>query len=47
MGIFHCLVLVKKHNVSDVDSTFVISESVQDIGLETLRFFKKKNKNKN
>jgi hypothetical protein len=41
VGIFHCLVLVKKHNVMDVDSAFAISENMQDIGLETLRSFKK------
>jgi len=41
MGIFHCLVLVKKHNITDVDSVFVINESMQDTGLETARFFKK------
>jgi hypothetical protein len=46
MGIFHCLVLVKKHNVTDVDSAFAISESMQDIGLETLFFFKKNKNNK-
>ena len=41
MGIFHCLVLVKKHNVTDVVSAFAISENMHDIGLESLRFFKK------
>jgi hypothetical protein len=42
MNIFHCLFLVKKQDVPDVDSAFVISETVQDIGLETMRFFEEK-----
>lgn len=42
MGIFHCLVLVQKHNVSDGDTASVISGGIQGPALETLCFLREK-----